>query len=183
MKTLKEYIIPFSSLKNGENRFSYKLNNTFFEAFNWDEFEKCEFDVELLLIKSTTMLDMYFTINGAFTSPCDRCMHSVDLKVNQEYRQLVKLVENDLEIHNDEIEFLSLKSFEINVSPYIFEFCLLSLPSKKAHALEDCNKKSIHVLDRYLLTESQQTPISSTTATEIDPRWEKLKELKNKKDK
>ena len=43
MKTLKEYIIPFSSLKNGENRFGYKLNNTFFEAFNWDEFEKCEF--------------------------------------------------------------------------------------------------------------------------------------------
>ena len=181
MKAHNDFIIPFSSLKSGKNLFSFKLNKTFFEAFNWDEFKKCTFNVSLELIKSTTMIDMFFVIEGEFTSLCDRCMYDIDLKVNQDYRQLIKLVESEQEIYNDEIEFLSLKAFEINIAPYIFEYVLLSMPSKKVHTIESCNKESINILDNYLLTENYEN--DNLDSNNIDSRWDKLKELKNKKEK
>jgi len=142
MKAHNDFIIPFSSLKSGKNLFSFKLNKTFFEAFNWDEFKKCTFNVSLELIKSTTMIDMFFVIEGEFTSLCDRCMYDIDLKVCQDYRQLIKLVESEQEICNDEIEFLSYN---------------------------------------YLLTENYEN--DNLDSNNIDSRWDKLKELKNKKEK
>lgn len=181
MKTTKDFIIPFSSLKSGKNLFSFKLNTMFFEAFNWEEFKKCTFYVSLELIKSSTMLDMHFVIKGEFTSSCDRCMDDLDLKIKQDYRQLIKLVESEQDTHNDEIDFLSLKSFEINIAPYIFEYTLLSIPSKKAHVIEECNKESIDILDNYLLTENNDH--NELEPNNIDSRWEKLKELKNSKEK
>lgn len=181
MKTPKDFIIPFSSLKIGKNLFSFKLNTTFFEAFNWDEFKNCTFYVSLELIKSASMLDMYFVIEGEFTSSCDRCMDDLDLKVNQDYRQLIKLIESEQDTHNDEIDFLSIKAFEINIAPYIFEYTLLSIPSKKAHQIEECNRESMTILDDYLLTEKYDN--EKLDSNNIDSRWEKLKELKNNKEK
>ena len=181
MKTSKEFIIPFSSLKSGKNLFSFKLDTTFFEAFNWDEFKKCTFNVSLELSKSTTMLDMYFVIDGEYTSLCDRCMYDLDLTINKDYRQLIKLVGNEQDVYKDEIEFLSLKAFEINIAPYIFEYTLLSMPSKKAHAIYEYNKESINILDNYLLTENHDN--SNLESSNNDSRWEKLKELKNIKEK
>ena len=127
------------------------------------------------------MLDMYFVIEGEFTSLCDRCMFDLNLKVNQDYRQLIKLVENEQDVYNDEIDFLSLKAFEINIAPYIFEYALLCIPSKKAHVIEECNKGSIDILDNYLLTENHDH--NELEPNNIDSRWEKLKELKNSKEK
>jgi hypothetical protein len=39
MSNLKQYIIPFIGLKQGKHLFEYEIDNTFFEAFNYDEFE------------------------------------------------------------------------------------------------------------------------------------------------
>ena len=183
MKTLKEYIIPFSSLKNGINLFNYELNRVFFETFNWEEFDDCSFKVKLSLVKSETMLDMDFTINGVVATFCDRCLDKLKIKLNNTFRQLIKLVENEEDVYKDEIEYVSINSHEINIASYLFEYCLLSIPSKKLHdKKQDCNQKSIHILDEYLLTKNIDTK-KSQSSNEIDSRWDKLKELKNKKGK
>ncbi|MBG15507.1 MAG: hypothetical protein CL853_04055 [Crocinitomicaceae bacterium] len=181
MKTLKEYTIPFSSLKNGKNLFSFELNRSFFETFNWEEFIDCSFKVDLSLIKSETMLDMNFTILGEVISLCDRCMDNLKLKLNNEFRQLIKFVENEQDVFKDELEFLSLNSYEINIAPYLFEYCLLSMPKKKIHQkIQDCNQENIQILEQYLLTKEKVNEKTKEN-DEIDSRWDKLKELKNKK--
>jgi hypothetical protein len=40
MKDLKEFNIPFVGLKEGKHLFEYKIDNTFFELYNYSEFEK-----------------------------------------------------------------------------------------------------------------------------------------------
>ena len=39
MKDLKKFNIQFVGLKEGSHLFEYEIDNTFFEAFNYDEFE------------------------------------------------------------------------------------------------------------------------------------------------
>jgi len=41
MKMLKEFIIPFSSLKFGSNFHEFEIDKTFFEAFNYSRYEFC----------------------------------------------------------------------------------------------------------------------------------------------
>ena len=104
MKTLKDYTIPFSSLKNGKTLFSYNLNNLFFETFNWEEFMDCSFDVSLSIAKSETMLDMNFTVSGEIVTFCDRCLDPIEIMVtNKNFRQLIKFVENFEDVHKDEL--------------------------------------------------------------------------------
>ena len=40
MKDLKEFTIPFIGLKIGEHQLDFKIENTFFEHFEYDEFNK-----------------------------------------------------------------------------------------------------------------------------------------------
>ena len=56
METLEEFKILFSSLKDGENRFNYNLDLKFFEAFDFNELNNCEIDVQLILLKTTLLM-------------------------------------------------------------------------------------------------------------------------------
>lgn len=182
MKTLKDFTIPFSSLKNGKTMFSYNLNNLFFETFNWEEFMDCSFDVSLSIAKSETMLDMNFTVSGEVVTFCDRCLDPLEITfANMNFRQLIKFVENYEDVHKDELEYIPINSHEINVASYLFEYCLLTIPTKNVHQnIEECNPNSINILEKYLLTETSEDE-NANENTEIDPRWNKLKELKNNK--
>ena len=61
MKQLKEFIIPFIGLKLGEHSFDFKINKTFFEYFEYEDFNNSEIDLDVLLIKKNTMLE--FTLS------------------------------------------------------------------------------------------------------------------------
>ena len=47
MKMLKEFIIPFSSLKFGSNFHEFEIDKTFFEAFNYSRYEFCNIILQI----------------------------------------------------------------------------------------------------------------------------------------
>ena len=51
MKALKEYNIQFVGLKEGEHIFNYEIDNKFFDAFNYEEFESSNVNVTLHFVK------------------------------------------------------------------------------------------------------------------------------------
>ena len=51
MKDLKQFNIPFVGLKEGKHLFQYKVDNTFFELYNYNEFEKSSINVTLEFVK------------------------------------------------------------------------------------------------------------------------------------
>ncbi len=55
MKQLKEFLIPFIGLKLGKHQFEYQINKTFFDNFEYDEFESSDIKVKLTLDKKSTM--------------------------------------------------------------------------------------------------------------------------------
>ena len=51
MKDLKEFNIPFVGLKEGIHLFKYKIENKFFDAFNYNEFESSDVNIDLHFTK------------------------------------------------------------------------------------------------------------------------------------
>ncbi len=71
MENLKEYLIQFVGLKPGKHQFDYQIDNSFFLHFEYNEFNSSNLQVELLLEKKQTLLELHFKHKGTVNVPCD----------------------------------------------------------------------------------------------------------------
>ncbi len=61
-----DYIIKFTSLKDGYHDFNYKIGNKFFEHIEYSEIKEAEIVVNLSLEKKSTMIKNLFTTKVFF---------------------------------------------------------------------------------------------------------------------
>ena len=60
MKDLREFKIPFVGLKEGKHEFDYRIDNTFFDLFDFDEFYSSDIRVRLDFVKKATFFELNF---------------------------------------------------------------------------------------------------------------------------
>jgi uncharacterized metal-binding protein YceD (DUF177 family) len=177
MKKLNEYLVPFVGLKLGKHQFEYQIDKTFFNYFEYDDFETANIQVNLMLEKKSLMLELHFEHKGSVYVPCDVTSEMFDLPVEGNTKVVVQFGE-EFNNENEELLILPHGEHQIDVSQYIYEMIALSVPLKRVHpGIEDGTLKS-DVLDK--LDELRVTEISEEEEEEekeIDPRWEKLKQL------
>ena len=176
MKKLNEYLIPFIGLKLGKHQFEYQINKTFFDHFEYDEFESADIKVELVLEKKSLMLELHFKHSGSVSVPCDLTGEMFDLPVNGNMRVVVQFGE-EFNNENEELLILPHGEHQIDVSQYIYEMIALSVPLKRVHpGIKDGTLQS-EALDK--LNELKVTEVKEEVEEEkeIDPRWDKLKQL------
>ena len=176
MKKLNEYLIPFVGLKLGKHQFEYQINRTFFDYFEFDEFENANIKVDLVLEKKSLMLELNFKHKGTVHVPCDLTGEMFDLPIKGNLRVVVQFgdVFNN---ENDELLILPHGEHQIDVSQYIYEMIALSVPLKRVHpGVKDGTLQSV-ALDK--LNELKVTEVKKEVEEEkeIDPRWDKLKQL------
>jgi len=169
MKDLKEFNIPFVGLKEGKHLFEYKIDNTFFELYNYSEFEKSSIDVTLEFVKKSTLFELEFTASGTVNVPCDVTNEYFDLEVTATLPLVVKFGQeyND---ENEEILILPHEVYQFSVAQFIYEMIVLGIPNKRVHP---------KVLDGTMETEvvEQLETKEEKTVETTDPRWDKLKNL------
>lgn len=175
MKPLKEFIIPFVGLKLGEHCFEYKINKKFFEYFEFDEFNDVNVNVDVVLNKKTTLLELHFNTSGTVNVDCDL----TNEPYNQEIESNFDLVVNFGDVYNDENEEILIiphGEYEINIAQYIYELIVLSMPTRRIHpGIEDGTLNS-EILDK--LEELSPSGLKDKKKTQdIDPRWNTLKKL------
>jgi uncharacterized metal-binding protein YceD (DUF177 family) len=169
MKDLKEFNIPFVGLKEGKHLFQYKIDNTFFELYDYNEFEKSSINVTLEFVKKSTLFELEFTASGSVNVPCDVTNEYFDLEITATLPLVVKFGQeyND---ENEEILILPHEVYQFSVAQFIYEMIVLGVPSKRVHP---------KVLDGTMETEAlEQLEIKEEKTVETtDPRWDKLKNL------
>jgi uncharacterized metal-binding protein YceD (DUF177 family) len=169
MKDLKEFNIPFVGLKEGKHLFQYKVDNTFFELYDYTEFEKSSINVTLEFVKKSTLFELEFTASGSVNVPCDVTNEYFDLEITATLPLVVKFGQeyND---ENEEILILPHEVYQFSVAQFIYEMIVLGIPSKRVHP---------KVLDGTMETEAlEQLEIKEEKTVETtDPRWDKLKNL------
>ena len=169
MKDLKEFNIPFVGLKEGKHLFEYKIDNTFFELYNYSDFEKSSIDVTLEFVKKSTLFELQFTAAGTVHVPCDVTNEYFDLEITATLPLVVKFGQeyND---ENEEILILPHEVYQFSVAQFIYEMIVLGIPNKRVHP---------KILDGTMETEAlEQLEIKEEKTVETtDPRWDKLKNL------
>ena len=177
MKDLKEFTIPFVGLKLGKHQFNFELNNSFFEHFEYEEFNDVDINLDVQLEKQTTLLEFTLSYNGTVNVACDITNELFDLDLSGDYHFVVKFGEayND---ENEDLLILPHGSYEVSIQQYIYESIVLAMPSRRIHpGIADGTLKS-DILDK-LEELSPKAPNEETQpeANKTDPRWDSLKKL------
>lgn len=172
MKDLKKFNIPFAGLKEGGHSFEYEIDNTFFEAFNYDEFNSAAINVTISFIKKSTFFELSFLANGYVNVNCDISLEPYNQNIEATLPLIVKFGD-EFNDDNEEILILPHNSYEINVSQYIYEMIILAVPTKRIHP---------QVIDGTIESEAlkklKELEIKEVKTVEnTDPRWDKLKNL------
>lgn len=165
MKT-KDFDILFSGLALGTHDFTYELNDTFFELYDYSDYSDLKGTAKLEMLKSETVLDLVFTLEGSITAPCDVTNEPYTQALENNFALQVKFGEayND---ENEELLILPHGEHTFNVAQYIYELVVLSIPVKlmgpnAGNGIED-------------FIEDEEEPKEKET----DPRWDQLKNLLN----
>ena len=176
MRKMKAYTIPFVGLKLGKHQFEYEIDNEFFEHFEYDEFNSSDVKIELLFDKKTTMMELTFKASGTVNVNCDITNEPYDQPIESSLFLVIKFGE-EFNDDNEDLLIIPHGEFEINVQQYIYELIVLAVPAKKIHpGVEDGTLKS-DVLDK--LEELSLGNKEKKDGDDIDPRWDKLKNLLN----
>ena len=175
MKLLKEFTIPFVGLKIGKHHFEYEIKQTFFNHFEYDEFNNVNILVNVELEKKTTLLELHFKASGYVNINCDLTNEPFNQTIKNEFDLVVKFGE---EYNDENIDILIVPhgTYEINLQQYIYELIVLAVPIKRLHpGIEDGTLNS-EILEK-LEELSPKLKEQKDTNEDIDPRWNTLKKL------
>jgi uncharacterized metal-binding protein YceD (DUF177 family) len=177
MKQTKEYTIPFVGLKLGKHKFEYQISNAFFEIFDYNEFQNSDIKVNVVLDKQSNLLELNFKHQGTVNVPCDMTGEDFDLPIKGKLKLIVRFGEtfnND----NEELLILPFGEFEIDIAQYIYEMIVLSIPSRRIHpGIKDGSLNTEALTKLKELTIKEQKKEKKEEEENIDPRWDKLKQL------
>ena len=177
MKDLKEFNIHFVGFKEGSHLFNYEIDNTFFEAFNYDEFLSSSIKIELNFIKKSTHFELEFSATGHVTIPCDTTNEPFDLVVNPTISMVVKFGP-EFNDDNEDIIIITYDANKIDVSQYIYEMIILAIPQKRVHPKVLDGTMESEALSKL---EELQIKEEKNVSNETDPRWDKLKNITTEK--
>ena len=179
MSKTKEYVIPFVGLKLGKHKFEYQISNAFFEIFDYNEFQNSDIRVNVVLEKKSSMLELSFKHVGTINTPCDLTNEDFDMPIKGNMKLIVRFGEvfnND----NEELLILPFGEFEIDIAQYIYEMIVLSIPLKRVHpGIKDGSLKTeaLTKLNELTIKEQKKEKKKEEKEENIDPRWDKLKQL------
>ena len=157
----RDYEIAFVGLKPGVHCFEYPINNEFFAHYNQQDFANCNANVKLELDKKNGFMLLKFDIDGTVDGNCDRCGNPLTLQLWDEFKVMVKLVDNPEEMNDQEedpdVYYISRGESHLHLADWIYEFINLSIPLQKMCPPDEvggsqCNKE---VLDRLLKEENE----------------------------
>nr|WP_322623789.1 DUF177 domain-containing protein [uncultured Flavobacterium sp.] len=175
MKANKEFLIPFVGLKQGKHQFEFDIDKTFFDGFDFDEYNDAKVKVDLVFDKKSTMMELSFKHKGTVNVPCDLTNEDFDLPIKGKLNLIVKFGDafnND----NEEILILPHGEYQVDVSQYIYEMIVLSVPNKRIHPGVKDGSVGAGILDKLEeLAPKEQQEIKEEENT--DPRWDSLKKL------
>lgn len=170
MRPKNDFNIEFSGLKLGHHNFDFDISETFFNDYNYCDFSHADINIDVALIKKTTIMEFNIVVRGNVRIKCDLTNEPYDQPIDNNIDLVVKFG-SELNNEDDEILIIPHGEHKINLAQYIYELIILSVPAKRIHpGVIDGSLKSeiLNILEDLKPKENKKT---------VDPRWEKLKEI------
>ena len=172
MCSLELFKIDLKGLTEEVTALEWNLDKDFFDALDQTEVEGGALHVSLSIRKASGFFELQFHTVGTVDIVCDRCLDLMEQPIETDNRLTVKLgstaSEDDDTVTVDENEGI------LDTSWYIYEFIALAIPIQHVHAPGKCNPAMTKALEELSADRSGDEESSQA----VDPRWEKLKDLK-----
>ena len=172
MGSLEQFKIDLKGLKDELTKLEFDLDKDYFDALDETDVQSGALHVSVSIRKASGFFELQFHTVGTIDIPCDRCLDLMEQPIETDNRQVVKLGstarEEDDTIVVDENEGI------LDLSWLIYEFIALAIPIQHVHAPGKCNPAMTQALEE--LSADRSGDEESSPA--VDPRWEKLKNLK-----
>ena len=128
--------VPLLHLENGFYRFEGCLKRN---SLNFAEKEiySDNIDVRVELNKYEKNLKCSVKISTVAHHTCDRCLEKYSLPFNESFELLFHIGNKDFETDEDDVVFIAPETVEIDLTDWIIEYLILSLPMKKLCS-KDC---------------------------------------------
>jgi uncharacterized metal-binding protein YceD (DUF177 family) len=155
MANRRAFEIAFVGLKPGIHQFEYNLDDKFFIEKGAADFTKANAIVKLSLEKNTGFMLLKFEVGGNAQVTCDRCGNPLKMDLWDEFKVLVKLVDNPDEMNEQEedpdVFYISRTESHLSISDWVYEFVMLSVPMQRMCSKEEvggpqCNKEVLNKL-------------------------------------
>lgn len=160
MKYHREFEIPWFGLKEGIHEFQYQITDKVIEELGHEhpDFENMDAAVNLKFDKQNGFFQLHFDINGKVDVPCDRCGDVFSMPLWDEFDLIVKLTadQDDDEAQDEDeadIVFIPRSETVLDVSDWVYEFVLLSMPMQHIHpdlanGKSGCNPEALKLLEK-----------------------------------
>ncbi|WP_280645006.1 MULTISPECIES: DUF177 domain-containing protein [unclassified Dysgonomonas] len=181
------YNIPLRGLSEGKHEFKYDLDNKYFSLIDdgTADVKRGSLQAIVSLKKTSVTFELNFEIKGTVHVPCDRCLDDIAMDVDVKNKLIVKFGKEYSE-ESDEIVIIPEEDGEINIAWFLYEFIVLSLPTKKVHPPGTCNKAMSSKLNKHRAKSSDDESDDDMGDDDIDtdddssfsdPRWDGLKDV------
>ncbi len=172
MSKVKGFSVKFIGLKEGTHNFQFPLSKSFFETFKYSEFNSVDINVDLVLVKKSTIIELSLKGTGSVNINCTLTNEPFDYQINSKLNLLVKFGDS-YDDENDELLVLPHGSHSIDLDQYFYEMIVLYMPIRNVHP--DVENGTI---DSEILNRLKEFDINKEKNSNFDARWDKLKELK-----
>jgi uncharacterized protein len=174
MVSLKEYIIAYKGLKNGQHFIDFDIPSSFFLHFETSRIKEGQFTVQLLLDKRDTIMVLDFTIEGQVSALCDRCTAPIQIDINGEDQLIIKLTEEKLE-STEEVIYLDPKESLIDLTEVLYEMIHVQVPIL---AIRDCESEDYKYCDHDALDILENLAIDEDeNQDDKNPLWKGLEDI------
>ncbi len=165
-----QFLIPIIGIKPDTCSFDFKIDESFFQHFEYSEIKSGEVQVHLAMEKEEKLIKFHFSLTGYVRIPCDRCYEPLNQKISGEEELIVKFGP-DFHEESEVVQVIPEGENHFDISPFLYEYVHLLLPIRRVHPEDEeghseCNPEIIRLLE------------ASPKPAEPDPRWEILNKLK-----
>ena len=142
MEQIGLYKIAYKGLKVGSYTFDFKVDNALFEAYETEEIKGGNCDVHVELNRTEAMLELNISIQGEVICLCDRCLEDCPIAIDYNDNLLVKF-SDETDYYDVEVMWISPAEDMVDLTQYIYESIVLSLPNSRVHQEGECNPEML----------------------------------------
>ncbi len=143
------YKIAYKALSHGEHTFNFKVDGSLFDQYDYSEVHGGECDVDINMIYSDNLMNLEVEIKGEVIVECDRCLEDCTIDIDYAAPLVVKVsgeVSEASEVNEEsdgDVLWIPESEAEIDLTQYIYESIILSLPYQRVHPEGECNPEMI----------------------------------------
>ncbi len=183
-----KFKIRLSGVSVGTHCHSFVCTKSFFESSEIFDIDDALINVDVTMDKMERSASFSFHFHGNIMAKCDRCLEDLTFPIDFHTRLVVNFISTtDSQCDDESVWTLWEKAYDIDLYQYIYEAIVLELPSQFIHEDDEegnsiCSPEMLEMLSKYAVhiddVEEENDEEEENEIEEMDPRWEKLKNIK-----